>query len=74
MITTSSSEPDLEVDVLIIGAGISGLTAAARASQDGASVFVVEKSGAVGGSAALALGFFWTTKNAAVTSFSVVYL
>jgi succinate dehydrogenase/fumarate reductase flavoprotein subunit len=56
---------DLEVDVLVIGGGMSGLTAAAHAAGDGAEVLVVEKAPATGGSAALALGFFWTARTTA---------
>jgi succinate dehydrogenase/fumarate reductase flavoprotein subunit len=47
------------VDLLVLGGGIAGLSAAARAAQDGASVVLVEKAPAVGGSAAYA-GFLWT--------------
>jgi succinate dehydrogenase/fumarate reductase flavoprotein subunit len=56
---------DLEVDVLVIGGGMSGLTAAAHAASEGAEVLVVEKAAETGGSAALALGFFWTAKTTA---------
>ena len=47
------------VDMLVIGAGMAGATAAARAVQEGASVVVVEKAPMVGGSAVYA-GFLWT--------------
>lgn len=47
------------VDLLVIGAGMAGLTAAARAARDGLSVTVVEVSGEVGGSARFA-GYAWT--------------
>jgi len=47
-------------DLLVIGAGMAGLTAAARAARDGARVVLVERGPAVGGSAAFA-GFIWTT-------------
>ena len=47
------------VDLLVIGAGMAGLSAAARAVEDGASVVLVEKGRATGGSAAYA-GFVWT--------------
>jgi succinate dehydrogenase/fumarate reductase flavoprotein subunit len=47
------------VDLLVLGAGMAGCAAAARAAQDGASVVLVEKSSAVGGSAAYA-GFIWS--------------
>jgi succinate dehydrogenase/fumarate reductase flavoprotein subunit len=48
------------VDLLVLGAGLAGLSAAARALEKGASVVVVEKGPAVGGSAVYA-GFLWTT-------------
>ena len=47
------------VDLLVLGGGVAGLSAAARAAQGGASVVLVEKAPAVGGSAAYA-GFLWT--------------
>ncbi|MFZ0380002.1 MAG: FAD-binding protein [Solirubrobacteraceae bacterium] len=47
------------VDLLVIGAGMAGATAAARAVQKGASVVVVEKAPTIGGSAVYA-GFVWT--------------
>lgn len=47
------------VDMLVIGGGLAGLSAAARAVQDGASVVVVEKGPSLGGSAVYA-GFLWT--------------
>jgi succinate dehydrogenase/fumarate reductase flavoprotein subunit len=53
---TSTSD---SVDLLVLGGGIAGLSAAARAAQSGASVTLVEKAPAVGGSAAYA-GFLWT--------------
>ncbi len=49
----------LEADLLVIGAGMAGLTAAARAASDGARVVLVEKGPIVGGSALYA-GFVWT--------------
>ncbi|GAA1054912.1 FAD-dependent oxidoreductase [Dietzia natronolimnaea] len=47
------------VDLLVIGAGMAGLTAAARATERGARVAVVEKGGEIGGSARFA-GYAWT--------------
>ncbi|WP_406152648.1 FAD-binding protein [Streptomyces sp. NBC_01023] len=46
-------------DLLVIGAGMAGLTAAARAVRDGLSVAVVETAPDVGGSARFA-GYAWT--------------
>ena len=48
-----------ELDLLVIGAGMAGLTAAARAAREGRRVLVVEVSGDVGGSARFA-GYAWT--------------
>src|SRR2546421_2791769 len=52
------SESD-SVDLLVVGGGMAGMSAAARASSDGASVVLVEKGPAIGGSAMYA-GFIWT--------------
>jgi len=46
-------------DVLVIGGGMAGLAAAARAAQQGATVALVEKAPRTGGSAEHA-GFIWT--------------
>lgn len=50
---------DNTADLLVIGAGMAGLTAAARATSRGARVTVVEKGDAIGGSAQFA-GYAWT--------------
>lgn len=47
------------VDLLVIGAGMAGLTAGARAVRNGLSVMVVEIGTDVGGSARFA-GYAWT--------------
>src|SRR4051794_40146244 len=47
------------IDLLVLGAGMAGLGAAAKAASEGASVVLVEKDEAIGGSAAYA-GFIWT--------------
>src|SRR3954454_22385370 len=49
----------LEADLLVLGGGMAGLSAAARASADGARVVLVEKGPATGGSALYA-GYVWT--------------
>jgi len=51
--------PPVAVDVLVLGGGMAGLTAAARSVQDGASVLLVEKGARCGGSAVHA-EFIWT--------------
>lgn len=45
-------------DVLILGAGGSGLTAAVAAAQSGARVIVLEKASTIGGSTAMSVGAF----------------
>ena len=46
-------------DLLVIGGGMAGLTAAAKATSEGRRALVVEVSGDVGGSARFA-GYAWT--------------
>jgi succinate dehydrogenase/fumarate reductase flavoprotein subunit len=48
------------VNLLVIGAGMTGLTAAAAAARRGLDVLVVEKAAEIGGSAALSEGYMWT--------------
>ncbi|MFC6065312.1 FAD-binding protein [Streptomyces ochraceiscleroticus] len=48
-----------DIDLLIIGAGMAGLTAGARAVQDGLSVVITDTATDVGGSARFA-GYAWT--------------
>ncbi len=48
-----------EVDVLVIGGGMAGLTAAVRSIKTGARVLLVEVAASVGGSAQYA-GYVWT--------------
>ncbi len=52
-------ESNSVVDLLVFGGGMAGMSAAARASSEGASVVLVEKAEAIGGSAMYA-GFIWT--------------
>lgn len=53
------SDSDSMVDLLVFGGGMAGMSAATRACSDGASVILVEKGPAIGGSAVYA-GFIWT--------------
>lgn len=48
-------------DLLVIGGGMAGLSAAARAAADGARVVLIEKAPKLGGSALLSGGCIWTT-------------
>lgn len=50
----------LECDLLVIGAGMAGLSAAGWAAERGAHVIVVEKASDIGGSAFLSGGVLWT--------------
>lgn len=47
-------------DLLVIGGGVAGATAAAHAADAGAEVVVVEKDSRLGGSGALSAGILWT--------------
>lgn len=49
----------LEADVLVIGGGIGGMSAAAEAASRGASVLLVEIGEDIGGSALLSQGLVW---------------
>lgn len=52
----STEVVDLECDVVIVGAGGSGIAAAMAANQAGASVIIVEKSANIGGSSVMSMG------------------
>ncbi|NKY50130.1 FAD-dependent oxidoreductase [Nocardia vermiculata] len=52
-------EWDYEADVVIAGYGIAGVTAAIEASEAGADVLVLERTGGWGGAAALSGGFIY---------------
>lgn len=50
---------DHEVDVLVVGSGGGGMTAALKAKADGLDTLIVEKSSQFGGSTALSGGGIW---------------
>ncbi len=52
------STQKLEVDVIVIGGGASGITAAVAAAEKGASVIVLEKGSTTGGAANMGMGIF----------------
>ncbi|HLG88537.1 MAG TPA: FAD-dependent oxidoreductase [Alphaproteobacteria bacterium] len=52
----------LDMDFLVFGGGMAGMTAAARAADAGRRVLVVEKGPEIGGSAVLSGGKLWTAK------------
>src|SRR5207237_8265034 len=49
----------VEVDVLVVGAGAAGMTAALVASLEGLDVLLCEKSPQVGGTTASSMGTIW---------------
>src|SRR5215211_1680547 len=50
---------DRDVDVVVLGSGAAGLTAALTAAVNGASVEVYEKAATVGGTSAVSGGIVW---------------
>lgn len=56
----------MEVDVIVLGAGASGLCAALTAYEHGAEVALLEKSSLVGGTAAISGGVIWAPNNSAM--------
>jgi succinate dehydrogenase/fumarate reductase flavoprotein subunit len=56
-------EQIMDCDLLVIGAGMAGLSAAGWAAERGARVIVVEKAAAIGGSAVLSGGVLWTASS-----------
>ncbi|HET9501562.1 MAG TPA: 3-oxosteroid 1-dehydrogenase [Marmoricola sp.] len=57
---------DTQYDVVVVGAGGAGMTAALRAAHQGLSVVLVEKSGYFGGSTARSGGGVWIPGNYAL--------
>lgn len=53
----------MQTDVLIIGAGAAGLSAALAAHEAGSSVMVIEKQPKIGGTAAISGGIVWIPGN-----------
>ena len=54
---------DVEADVVVIGSGAAGLTAALAAYEGGAKVVVIEKAPTVGGASAVSGGVVWVPNN-----------
>src|SRR5215469_4954780 len=54
---------DMEADVVSIGSGIGGLSAAITAHENAATALVLERSGQVGGVTALSMGEVWVAGN-----------
>jgi succinate dehydrogenase/fumarate reductase flavoprotein subunit len=59
----------VDCDLIVLGAGMAGLTAAALAAERGARVVVVEKAEDTGGSAALSGGYIWTCTSSAAMAY-----
>lgn len=56
----ASAVEDRQVDVVVVGAGMAGSSAAMAAARAGARVALLEKHEQAGGSAVLSVGMFWT--------------
>ena len=54
---------DVEYDVIVLGAGAGGMTAAAVAASRGLRVLLIEKSALVGGTTAISGGMVWIPAN-----------
>lgn len=54
---------EIQTDLLILGAGMAGLTAGAYAASHGAEVMIAERSPEIGGNAAHAMGKVWTARS-----------
>jgi succinate dehydrogenase/fumarate reductase flavoprotein subunit len=53
----------IECDLLVLGAGMAGLCAAAYAAERGANVVILEKTAEIGGSAIFSGGYLWTSSS-----------
>lgn len=59
----SAQQWDREVDLLVLGAGAAGLSAALTATAEGLDVLLVEKTGWIGGTTAYSAGTCWIPNN-----------
>lgn len=60
MFHTTHATETRQFDVVVVGSGVSGSSAAMTAAKSGATVALLEKRETFGGSAALSAGMFWT--------------
>jgi 3-oxosteroid 1-dehydrogenase len=63
MIRNLPARWDMEADVVALGSGIGGLSAAITAHENGASAIVIERAEQVGGVTALSMGEVWVAGN-----------
>lgn len=63
--TDQSAEPtwDHEVDLLVVGSGAGGFTAALAGAAEGLDTLLIEKAGVYGGATALSGGGVWVPNN-----------
>jgi succinate dehydrogenase/fumarate reductase flavoprotein subunit len=54
---------DLTAHVVVLGAGLAGISAATAATEAGARVLVLERAPTTGGSAAISGGYIWTAND-----------
>ena len=60
---TMTENWDHEVDVLVVGTGAGGMTAALKAHDDGGEVLLIEKTSQYGGSSAMSSCLLWLPNN-----------
>ncbi|MGF6957939.1 succinate dehydrogenase/fumarate reductase flavoprotein subunit [Paraburkholderia youngii] len=65
-------EPILECDVLVLGSGAAGLSAAVTAATRGLRVMVAEKADVFGGTSAWSGGWMWIPRNPLATRAGIV--
>ena len=58
-----TAAPDLTCDLLVVGSGASGLSAAVTAAWLGLDVIVAEKDAQIGGTSAWSGGWMWVPRN-----------
>ena len=63
MVTTIGC--DMKADVLVLGAGLAGMSAAVTAAEAGAKTVLIERAPMIGGSAVLSGGYVWSMRSLA---------